>query len=167
MYDPCSTKTYIGEENEKICVKHWWLFFIHSYLAWHFIFYGPDTLIDKNRKKPIIVYFRSFAVSSFTLQPFCQAPSLPFVKLHQSLLPRQKVLIVWKNLRLKEETRKGRRAKRAKRQRGGEGRQGFQINYWSGVRWTFNLTNQLPNYTSAARTGHPIHFWCVCVCLCV
>lgn len=35
----------------------------------------------------------------------------------------------------------------------GNSEQSFQINYWSGVRWTFNLTNQLPNYTSAARTA--------------
>lgn len=48
----------------------------------------------------------------------------------------------------------------------GEGRQGFQINYWSGVRWTFNLTNQLPNYRSVARLVYPMH-WCVCVCVCV
>lgn len=49
-----------------------------------------------------------------------------------------------------------------RRQKGEEGEQGFQINYWSGVRQTFNLTNQLPNYTSAARTVYPVHF-CGCV----
>ncbi len=54
--------------------------------------------------------------------------------------------------------------KKERRDEPGEpGEQGFQINYWSGVRWTFNLTNQLPNYTSAARIVYPLQFRCVCV----
>lgn len=52
---------------------------------------------------------------------------------------------------------------RARTQRKGEGKQGFQINYWSGVRWTFNLTNQLPNYTTAAKMLDLVLFYeCVC-----
>lgn len=62
---------------------------------------------------------------------------------------------------------KKKRARGARTQRKGEGRQGFQISYWSGVRWTFNLTNQLPNYTSAARMVYPMYFsLCVSVCVC-
>lgn len=61
--------------------------------------------------------------------------------------------------------RKGKET-RARRQRRGEGWHGFQINYWSGVRWNFNLTNQLPNYTNAARMEYPMHFY-VCARVCV
>lgn len=54
---------------------------------------------------------------------------------------------------------------KTRRQEEEEGEQGFQINDWSGVRQTFNLTNQLPNYTSAARAVYPVNF-CERECVC-
>lgn len=135
-------------------------------LHWVFLlsrtFLLMDTLMDKNWKTVICshlsIYFQSFTGSSFIeaipfLQPLFSRLTNYISHFYQSKRPD---CVKGRQIKRRDGGRKGQPG-----EPGDGGKQGFQINYWSGVRWTFNLTNQLPNYTSAARMVYPMHL-CVC-----
>lgn len=132
-----------------------------QYIAW----------IDKSRKKVICthlsIYFQTFAGSSLKLTIHNHFLKPLFSSLSNCITPKYQGkrpdCVKEPQIKRRYEGRKGETSQETEER---EGKQGFQISYWSGVRWTFNLTNQLPNYTRAARMVYPMHFY-VCVIVCV